>query len=286
MLRLRNIKQTSIRAVLSTQVSNSYSTITNGVILNPTFSSSCSLPVKKLHLPDVAVTFHEWFKSNRNPFLDRILEILSANGSMCENEDFQSQTDMALSRLNLRLTEALVLDVLYYSKDVMSCLKFFDWAGRQPGFHHTKATFNAIFKILSKAKLMSWILVYLDNFGKRRDSYKISYYTVLVMGYAVAGEPETALYLFGRMRYHGIDLDDFAYHVLLNSLVEENCFDGVGSVAKQIKIRGFESDVTHSILVKCFCRKKEFDKAEKYLRGVLDDGVKISLVMLYASLKS
>ncbi|KAI3784289.1 hypothetical protein L1987_43386 [Smallanthus sonchifolius] len=284
MVRLRYLKQTSIRALLSPLSSNdtlfSYSTIaaTNGLALNPIFSSSYSSPVKKLHAQDVVVTFQDWFKSKGDPFLDRILEILSSHASNGENEDFVSQreaTDVALSRLNLRLTESLVLDVLYYGKDVLSCLKFFDWAGRQPGFHHTRATFNAIFKILSKAKLMSLMLDYLDNYAKHRGTHKTRYHTILVMGYAVAGKPEIALYLFGRMRYQGIDLDDFAYHVLLNSLVEENCCDGVESVAKQIKMRGFESEVTHSILVKGFCRKKEFDKAEAYLRGVMDGGVQL-----------
>ncbi|KAL8209080.1 hypothetical protein R6Q57_008492 [Mikania cordata] len=275
MVRLRYLKQTSIRALLSPLSSNvtllSYSTIAtnNGLLLNPIFPSSYSSPVKKLDAQDVAVTFQDWFKSNRNPFLDRIFEILSCHG---ENEDFVSQADAALSRLNLRLTEALVLDVLYYGKDVLSCLKFFDWAGRQPEFRHTRATFNAIFKILSKAKLMSLMLDYLDDYAKHRGSHEINYHTILVMGYAVAGKPEIALNLFGRMRYQGLDLDDFAYHVLLNGLVEEDCFDGVESIVKQIKMRGFESEVTHSMLVKGFCRKKEFDKAETYLRGVMGDG--------------
>ncbi|KAK9058806.1 hypothetical protein SSX86_023649 [Deinandra increscens subsp. villosa] len=285
MVRLRYLKH--IRAFLSPPLGSndtmqqlSYSTIgaaaTNGVLLNPIiFSSSYSSPVKKLHAQDdVVVTFQEWFKSSGNPFfLDRILQVLSSShGNIAtENVDFVSQ----LSRLNLRLTESLVLDVLYYVKDVLSCLKFFDWAGRQPGFHHTRATFNAIFKILSKAKLMSLMLDYLDNYAKHRGTHKINYHTILVMGYAVAGKPEIALHLFGRMRYQGLDLDDFAYHVLLNGLVEESCFDGVESVAKQIKMRGYESEVTHSILVKGFCRKKEFDKAEAYFRGVMDGGVKL-----------
>ncbi|EOY34414.1 Pentatricopeptide repeat-containing protein, putative [Theobroma cacao] len=65
-----------------------------------------------------------------------------------------------LSHLNLRLSKPFVLQVLSYGHsssqgDVLSCLKFFDWAGRQPGFHHTRATFHHIFKILSKAKLKS-----------------------------------------------------------------------------------------------------------------------------------
>ncbi|KVH99360.1 pentatricopeptide repeat-containing protein At1g71210, mitochondrial-like [Cynara cardunculus var. scolymus] len=288
MARLRYLKQISIRALISPLSKNDtfykYSTTaasaaTNIVLLNPLYSSDS--PVQKLQAEDVVVTFREWFMSGRSPFIERILEILSFDGGsrgIGENEDFMSSreaVDVALSQLNLHLTESLVLDVLSYGKDVLSCLKFFDWAGRQPGFHHTRATFNAIFKILSRAKLMSLMLDYLDNYSKHRGGHKTNFHAILVMGYAVAGKLEIALQLFGRMRYQGIDLDDFSYHVLLNALVEEDDFDGVESVARQIKSRGFESEVTYSILIKAFCRKKEFDRAETYLREMMDSGVKI-----------
>lgn len=289
MVRLRYLKQTPIGALFSpfstSNVIFKYSTIaaaasasTNAVLLNPSFPYYSS-PVQKVHAEDVVVTFQDWFKSSGNPFLDRILAIFSSHGGirgLGEIEDFVSQheaVDLALSRLNLRLTESLVLDVLYYGKDVLACIKFFDWAGRQPGFKHTRATFNAIFKILSREKHVSLMLGYLDDYAKNlRGSH--NYHTILVMGYAVAGKPEFALQLFGRMRYQGIDLDVFAYHVLLNALVEEKYYDGVEAVSNQIKSRGFESEVTHSILIKSFCRKKEFDRAETYLRGVMEGEVK------------
>ncbi|XP_023752676.1 pentatricopeptide repeat-containing protein At1g71210, mitochondrial [Lactuca sativa] len=281
MVRLRHLKQNSIRALLSPLNTNNpfnYSTLaasttTNPLSLNPLFPSFSS-PSHKLQANDLVLTFREWFKSSGNPLLDQILEVLSS----IENQDLiveREAIDAALSSLNLHLTESLVLDVLSYGKDVLSCTKFFDWAGRQPGFHHSRATFHAIFKILSRAKLMSLMFYYLDSYSKLRGGHKSNFHNILVMGYAVAGKPEIALQLFGRMRYQGIDLDDFAYHVLLNALVEEGYFDGVESIATQIKNRGLESEITYSILVKSFCRKKEFDKAESYLRGVINSGIKI-----------
>lgn len=92
------------------------------------------------------------------------------------------------------------------------------------------------------------------------------------MGYAVAGKPEVALQLFGKMRFQGLDLDAFAYHVLLNALVEENCFDAVQVVASQISMRGFENDVTQSVMVKWFCKQNMLDEAEGYLRRLVTDG--------------
>lgn len=202
--------------------------------------------------------------SRNDPLFDRIFEVL-------RTEDGYS-SDSALSRFNLGLSETLVLDALNYEKkDVLSCLKFFDWAGRQPGFHHTRATFKAIFQIISKAKLTNLMLDFLQNHMYQRYADKSMYYNVLVIGYAVAGKSETALQLFGRMRFQGIDLDGFAYHVLMNSLVEEGYFDFVETVAKEIRIRGFQNQVTHSIMMKSFCKQNELERGERYLRSLLED---------------
>lgn len=232
----------------------------------PFLPSSLSLSSNVLSTSDVVLSFKEWFMSRKNPVFDRIFEILRTQDDIT--------VDIAMSRFNLRLSEALVLDVLNYekNKDVLSCLKFFDWAGRQPGFHHTRATFNAIFKILSKAKLMSLMVEFLDKYMKQRYFHKARFYNTLVIGYAVAGKPELALHLFGRMRFQGVDLDSFAYHVLLNALVEDGFYDGFQMVMKQIKFRGFEGEITHAIFVKSLCQQKELDRAEEYLRGLLRNG--------------
>ncbi|XP_059656294.1 pentatricopeptide repeat-containing protein At1g71210, mitochondrial-like [Cornus florida] len=221
---------------------------------------------------DVVHSFREWFKSGNKPLLDRIFQSLASH-----NEEFgdhlelsRQAVDAALSQLGLRLTEDLVLEVLNYGKHhVLSCLKFFDWAGRQPVFYHSRSTFNAIFKILYRAKLKPLMLDFLETYMKRRHDHRVRFYNTLVMGYAIAGKPEVALQLFGRMRFQGIDLDGYAYHVLLNAMVEENCFDVVEMLAKQIAVRGLESDITHSILVKSFCKQKQLDKAELFLRELV-----------------
>ncbi|OIT32815.1 pentatricopeptide repeat-containing protein [Nicotiana attenuata] len=204
--------------------------------------------------------------SRKNPVFDRIFEILKTQDDIT--------ADISLSRFKLRLSEALVLHVLNYekNKDVLSCLKFFDWAGRQPGFYHTRVTFNAIFKILSKAKLMSLMVEFLDKYMKQRYFHKARFYNTLVIGYAVAGKPELALQLFGRMCFQGVDLDAFAYHVLLNALVEDGFYDAFEMVLKQIKFRGFEDSITHAIFVKSLCQQTELDRAEEYLRGFLRNG--------------
>ncbi|XP_043721395.1 pentatricopeptide repeat-containing protein At1g71210, mitochondrial [Telopea speciosissima] len=222
-----------------------------------------------LQTKEVASSFKDWFRSRNDALLDHIFEILS---SQADDLVSRRSAESTLSCLGLRLSEEFVLKVLNHGKDVLSCLKFFDWAGRQSGYHHTRATFNAIFKILSRAKLMSIMIDFLETYTNQRYMHKVRFYDTLVMGYSVAGKPEIALQLFGRMRFVGVDLDSFAYHVLLNALVEENLFDVVEIVAKQIKMRGFESEITSGIMVKNFVKQKKLEEAEAFIRGLVSNG--------------
>lgn len=202
--------------------------------------------------------------SRKAPLYDSIFETLNTHDG--------ASSESVLSRFNVRLTQTLVIEFLNYKgSDVLSCLKFFDWAGRQPGFFHTRATFNAIFRVIKKAKMTDLMLDFLQNYAKYSYSGKTMYQDILVIGYAIAGQCETALTVLGRMRFRGQDLDPVAYNVLLNSLVEEGHFDFVESVAKEIRIRGCEDHVTHSIMLKSLCKQNELERAEEYLRGLLKD---------------
>lgn len=200
--------------------------------------------------------------------LERIFQILSDKGD--EDLSSASRVDVNLSQLGLKLSEPFVLQVLGYRKnDVLSCLKFFDWAGRQPGFQHTQATFVAIFKILSRAKLTSLMLDLLDAYVGQSHLHRISFNDILVMGYALSGKVDIALQVFGKMRFHGVDMGEVAYHVLLNALIEERCFDVVKVVLGQIRMRGHENMVTQALVMKSLCKQDQLDEAEEYLRELV-----------------
>ncbi|XP_008453059.1 pentatricopeptide repeat-containing protein At1g71210, mitochondrial [Cucumis melo] len=232
-------------------------------------------------IKEVASSFKEWFKSGSKPLYGIIFQILRGDRDDQGMPSVPSPADLALSRLGLRLNEAFVLDVLRYgSKDILSCLKFFDWAGHQQGFFHTRATFNAILKILSQAKLFPLMLDFLENCVQQRIYHTACFTNTLVMGYAAAGKPIFALHLFGKMRFQGLDLDPFSYHVLLNSLVEENCFDAVNVIIKQITLRGFVNELTHYLMLKNLCKQNQLDEAETFLHDLVDSGKKLSGRML------
>ncbi|KAF9601108.1 hypothetical protein IFM89_017013 [Coptis chinensis] len=107
----------------------------------------------------------------------------------------------------------------------------------------------------------------------QKMSHRVRFHDTLVVGYAVAGKPDIALKLFGAMRFHGTDLDPFAYHVLLNALVEQSRFEFVQVVLKQLELRGFESesrgDVVNDhmvgLLVDAHCKKNKFEGAHRLM---------------------
>ncbi|GMJ03790.1 hypothetical protein like AT1G71210 [Hibiscus trionum] len=275
------IKHVAKSSVLRNRNGNSHSY--SCFSLSQSSSDSSSVGRLNLSAKDVVASFRDWFKppTPNRAFLDRIFTILSSP-EQATRDDASSRhaADLALSHLNIHLSEAFVLQVLSYgrrsSKDVLSCLKFFDWAGRQMGFNHTRATYHAIFKILSKAKLMPLMLEFLQDFMKHRCIHRVRFYETLVMGYALAGKPVMSLQLFGRMRFQGIDLDTFSYHVLLNALVDESCFDAADMVAKQISMRGFENEITYTILVKFLCKQNKLDEAYAYLHSLAKSGKSVS----------
>ncbi|PON55496.1 Tetratricopeptide-like helical domain containing protein [Parasponia andersonii] len=295
-LKLKQFAKIRANSASKCQIAAALNTITNGSAASPYGGSNTSSAtpwlasraaltsqVSKGTINDnnnsltdpVVMSFKEWFKNRNDALLYEIFKIIGSNPDDDEDDvSLRRSTDLVLSNMRLRLNEAFVLEVLEYGKhkDVLSCLKFFDWAGRQPGFKHTRATFYAIFKILAKARRMSRMLEFIDSFIKQSYTHKVQFLNTLVMGYAVAGKPHFALQLFGRMRFQGLDLDSFGYHALLNALVEESSFDAALVISRQIRMRGLESEVTRFLTAKSLCKQKLLGEAEAYIRGVLSDG--------------
>ncbi|GAU32154.1 hypothetical protein TSUD_68250 [Trifolium subterraneum] len=220
---------------------------------------------------DVASTFKTWFQTRHNfndPLILQIYQILSST------DDFSS----SLSSLSLPLTPDFVIRVLRHgadNNDILSCLKFFDWAGHQPRFHHNRATFIAIFRILTRANLIPLVVDFLQTFRKRVFTHRVRFNDTLVVGYAIAGKPEIALQVFGKMCFQGLDLDSFGYHILLNALAEDNYFNAFNMILNQIRGRGYAASVTDAIVVKFMCKQGKLDEAENYLNGLLGSGKKL-----------
>ncbi|CAN6486394.1 unnamed protein product [Victoria cruziana] len=233
------------------------------------------LPLGPVERKKMVDSISNWFKSGTVPAAPRPLWKWTVDADVeriCGVLDLgEVGMDAALSALEVRLNEECVLKVLRAQREVLPALQFFDWAGRQRAYRHSRNCYHAIFKMLSRARLMTVMLDWLERFSsRRRDVFVVRFHDTLVMGYSIAGRIDVALQIFSRMRFQGLDLDDFAYNVLLNSLVEEGSFDVFNVISKQAGARGLRSSITSCIQIKCFCKQGKFDDAKEYLRGLGD----------------
>ncbi|XP_074308395.1 pentatricopeptide repeat-containing protein At1g71210, mitochondrial [Silene latifolia] len=264
--------------ITKTMLTQPYRCITNitRLFFSQSFSSSSIIPYaqnpsiipRKFDNPspvshEIASSFSDWFKTSKNPNFDRIFDVLnSKNGE-----------DLTKLDLGLNLSQTFVLDMIRYkSDDVLSCLKFFDWAGRQSNFRHSRATYVAIFKILSKANLNIMMQDLLDSFNRDKLFHKTRFNDILVIGYALAGKLDVALQLYGKMRFNGLDLDSVEYHVFLNALVDGGYFDAVKVLLGQLRALGHENKTTSTIVMKSMCKQGQFVEAEAYMRDLMVRG--------------
>ncbi|KAJ3696720.1 hypothetical protein LUZ61_000425 [Rhynchospora tenuis] len=258
-------------------------------ILSNTFSSSTLppplppfTPLLSPPSPSLAATvtsaFSQWFLSHPpnspNSLLDRIYSALASSSD-------EHTLDQSLSNLNPPLSETFLRSFLSHkpfldpaiadsNKLLLLKLRFFDWSGRRKPYRHSRSVYHALFQLLKKSNKSPLILQWLQLFSNpqkpsRPPHLHPSFYDTLVIGYAVAGKPETALGIFGRMRYSGLELQPFTIRVLLNSLVENSLFSFCDSLFPLLP----QTDpVAVSIRIKALCMQKNLDSAESLLRSL------------------
>ncbi|KAJ0963714.1 hypothetical protein J5N97_028836 [Dioscorea zingiberensis] len=236
--------------------------------LLPIAQSSLDLDLDPSH---IAASFREWFKDGAAPLclLDRIYAALAS----CSDDD--PSVDAALVPLRLPLSESLVLRVLRHRPNpshpnlLLLRLKFFDWSGRQRHYRHSLSAFHAIFRILSRCSLTSVVHSLLRDFSDRaQHSFIPRFHHTLVVGYSVASRPDLALLILARIRFHGLDLDPFSYHVLTNSLIDSSDFDLADSLLSHLHSQGHSGPVSTSLRIKSLCRQNKLDEAIVYLGDI------------------
>nr|CAD1820783.1 unnamed protein product [Ananas comosus var. bracteatus] len=268
-------------------------------------ASSSLPPPPPLPSGEIAAAFRDWFRGGEVvSLLDRIYAALASSHADDDASldaalsplRLPLSESLVLSALRHRPRPSLIppssagdgSDPLLLLR-----LRFFDWSGRQHPYRHSRSAYHAIFRLLSRSpRGIPVVLDWLRLFSGAGDSPALAgpagvgggggarpfvasigggpsnprFLDTLVVGYSVAGKPELALHLLGRMRFRGLDLDAFSFHVLLNALVDASLFDFADSLHSHIASRGLAGPVTSCIRLKALCRQGRFTDAELLLR--------------------
>ncbi|KAJ4756593.1 Pentatricopeptide repeat-containing protein [Rhynchospora pubera] len=245
----------------------------------PPFTPLLSAPSPSLSAA-VTSAFSQWFLSHpsnsSNSLLDRIYSALASTSD-------EHTLDHSLSSLDPPLSESFLLSFLSHKPFLDSAihdsnellllkLRFFDWSGRRKPYRHSRSVYHALFQLLKKSNKSPLILQWLQLFSTSHKPSRLphphphpSFYDTLVIGYAVAGKPEIALGIFGRIRFSGLMLQTFTIRVLLNSLVENSLFSFCDSL---FPLLPRTDPIAVSIRIKAMCMRKNLGSAESLLRSL------------------
>ncbi|CAD6252024.1 unnamed protein product [Miscanthus lutarioriparius] len=152
-----------------------------------------------------------------------------------------------------------LVHVLGWTKHCGLGAGFFDWSGRRPRYRHTRVVYHAVFGLLACAHrnavlLLDWLRLFSDT---PATGGHLRFHDTLVVGYAVAGDPQRGLNVLGRMRFRGLDLDAVSSRILLNSLVDASLHDLAESFARNLAPSPFAT----CVLIKSHCRRARLDDA-------------------------
>uniref|UniRef100_A0A1D1XCN3 Pentatricopeptide repeat-containing protein At4g20740 n=1 Tax=Anthurium amnicola TaxID=1678845 RepID=A0A1D1XCN3_9ARAE len=166
-----------------------------------------------------------------------------------------------------RLTPDLVAEVLKVQSDPVLSSRFFHWAGKQKGYRHTFAAYNALAHCLGRSgrhRAADQVVEVMDAQGRPPSEKQ---FEILVRMHADAGRGLRVHHVFDKMRNKfKLKPRVFLYNRIMEALVRTGHLDLALSVYRDFKEDGLkEESVTFMVLAKGLCKGGRVDDALELL---------------------
>ncbi|KAF9592494.1 hypothetical protein IFM89_015065 [Coptis chinensis] len=165
-----------------------------------------------------------------------------------------------------RVTPKLVTEVLKVQTDPRLSSKFFHWAGKQKGFRHDFASYNAFAYCLNRTnyfRAADQVPELMNMQGKPPTEKQ---FEILIRMHSDAGRGLRVYYVYEKMQKFGIKPRVFLYNRVMDALVKTDHLDLAMAVYEDFKEDGLvEESVTFMILIKGLCREGRIDEAFELL---------------------
>ncbi|CAK9147499.1 unnamed protein product [Ilex paraguariensis] len=161
-----------------------------------------------------------------------------------------------------RVTPKLVSEVLKVPHiDPRLSSKFFHWAGKQKGYKHDFACYNAFAYCLNRTnqfRAADQVLELMHMQGKPPSEKQ---FEILIRMHADANRGLRVYYVYEKMKKFGVKPRVFLYNKIMDALVKTNHVDLAMSVYNDFKEDGLvEESVTFMILIKGLCKAGQMDE--------------------------
>ncbi|KAA8519147.1 hypothetical protein F0562_013379 [Nyssa sinensis] len=165
-----------------------------------------------------------------------------------------------------RVTPNLVAEVLKVQTDPRLSSKFFHWAGKQKGYKHDFACYNAFAYCLNRTNQFRAAdqVPELMHMQGRPPSEK--QFEILIRMHSDANRGLRVYYMYEKMKKFGVKPRVFLYNRIMDVLVKTGHLDLAMSVYDDFKEDGLvEESTTYMILIRGLCKVGRIDKAFELL---------------------
>ncbi|XP_065868523.1 pentatricopeptide repeat-containing protein At4g20740 [Euphorbia lathyris] len=154
-----------------------------------------------------------------------------------------------------RVTPDLVAEVLKVESNPNLASKFFHWAGKQKGYKHTFASYNAFAYCLNRNSLFraaDQLPELMDSQGKQPTEKQ---FEILIRMHADANRGLRVYYVYQKMKKFSIKPRVFLYNRIMDALIKTGHLDLALLVYDDFRTDGMvEDSVTYMIMIKGLCK--------------------------------
>lgn len=165
-----------------------------------------------------------------------------------------------------RVTPKLVAEVLKVQSDPIISSKFFHWAGKQKGYKHDFASYNAFAYCLNrnnKFRAADQVPELMNMQGKPPTEKQ---FEILIRMHSDCHRGLRVYYVYEKMKKFGVKPRVFLYNRIMDALVKTGHLDLSMSVYSDFKNDGLiEEGVTFMILIKGLCKAGRVEESLKLL---------------------
>lgn len=164
------------------------------------------------------------------------------------------------------MTPKLVTEVIKVQTDPALAAKFFNWAGKQKGYRHDFACYNAFAYCLNRNnrfRAADQVPELMSAQGKQPTEKQ---FEILIRMHSDANRGLRVYYVYEKMKKFGVKPRVFLYNRIMDALVKTDHLDLAMSVYDDFKDDGLvEESVTFMILVKGLCKVGRVDEVLELL---------------------
>ncbi|WCJ39002.1 Pentatricopeptide repeat (PPR-like) superfamily protein [Euphorbia peplus] len=165
-----------------------------------------------------------------------------------------------------RVTPDLVAEVLKVESNPNLASKFFHWAGKQKGFKHTFASYNAFAYCLNRNSLYraaDELPELMDSQGKQPSEKQ---FEILIRMHADANRGLRVYYVYQKMKKFSVKPRVFLYNRIMDALIKTDHLDLALLVYDDFRSDGMvEDSVTFMILIKGLCKSGRIEEMTEIL---------------------